>query len=69
MPTLDINLERAIAALRVFGIPVAVISNASLLWQATVRAELALADWVSLKIDSALLRTWRRINRPNRRLR
>jgi wyosine [tRNA(Phe)-imidazoG37] synthetase (radical SAM superfamily) len=55
--------------LRGFGIPVAVISNASLLWQATVRAELALADWVSLKIDSALPRTWRRINRPNKRLR
>ncbi len=68
-PTLDINLGRSIAALRVFGIPVAVISNASLLWQATVRAELALADWVSLKIDSALPRTWWRINRPNKRLR
>ena len=67
-PTLDINLGRSIVALRGFGIPVAVTSNAALLWRANVRAELALADWVSLKIDSDLPRTWRRVNRPNKRL-
>ena len=38
--TLDANLGRAIEGLRPRGIPIAVISNASLLWQQDVRADL-----------------------------
>jgi wyosine [tRNA(Phe)-imidazoG37] synthetase (radical SAM superfamily) len=33
-----------------------------------VRDELALADWVSVKVDAATEPVWRRVNRPHRRL-
>jgi wyosine [tRNA(Phe)-imidazoG37] synthetase (radical SAM superfamily) len=68
-PTLDINLGREIELLRPFGVKIAVITNASLIWDADVRNALADADWVSLKIDAASERIWRRINRPYRDLR
>ena len=64
-PTLDLNLGVEISALRELGIPIAVISNASLIWREDVRAELMAADWVSLKLDAILLPTWRRIDRPH----
>lgn len=50
-PTLDENLGKEIERLQGFGIKIAVISNASLIWMADVRKDLAKADWVSLKID------------------
>jgi wyosine [tRNA(Phe)-imidazoG37] synthetase (radical SAM superfamily) len=68
-PTLDIGLGRSIQMLKTLGVPVAVISNASLIDSAEVRRELALADWVSLKLDAATERPWRRVNRPHRSLR
>jgi wyosine [tRNA(Phe)-imidazoG37] synthetase (radical SAM superfamily) len=68
-PTLDIHLGREIDLLKPLGIPVAVISNASLMWREDVREDLAKADWVSLKMDAAVSETWRRINRPHRALR
>ncbi|HQI76147.1 MAG TPA: radical SAM protein [Candidatus Latescibacteria bacterium] len=61
-PSLDINLGAHISALREFGIPVAVISNSSLIWREDVRADLARADWVSLKVDSVREETWRKID-------
>jgi wyosine [tRNA(Phe)-imidazoG37] synthetase (radical SAM superfamily) len=64
-PTLDINLGRAIDLLRPLGVKIAVISNASLLWQKSVRSDLAKADWVSLKVDAVSKDTWRYINRPH----
>jgi wyosine [tRNA(Phe)-imidazoG37] synthetase (radical SAM superfamily) len=64
-PTLDSRLGESIDALRELGVPIAVISNASLLWYADVRAALARADWVSVKIDSVDPRVWERINRPH----
>lgn len=64
-PTLDANLADAIASLQSLGLPVAVISNASLIWRPDVRDALQLADWVSLKVDSVDEPTWRRINRPH----
>ncbi len=68
-PTLDLNLGREITLLKDLGVPVGVISNASLLWLPEVRSELATADWVSLKVDSVRETTWRRINRPRSSLR
>lgn len=68
-PTLDINLAETIELLHRLEIPVAVISNASLLWQADARAALAGADWVSLKIDSVIESIWKQINRPHQALR
>ncbi|MDD2309474.1 MAG: radical SAM protein [Desulfuromonadaceae bacterium] len=68
-PTLDINLGRMIELLKPLGIKIAVITNASLIWRADVRAELSLADWVSLKIDTINEELWRIINQPDPTLR
>jgi wyosine [tRNA(Phe)-imidazoG37] synthetase (radical SAM superfamily) len=64
-PTLDRALGREIRLLRMLGLPIAVITNASLLWKEPVRAAVLLADWVSVKVDAADEATWRRINRPH----
>jgi wyosine [tRNA(Phe)-imidazoG37] synthetase (radical SAM superfamily) len=63
-PTLDINLGRSIMLLKKTGIPVAVISNASLLIYDSVKEELGQADWVSLKMDAGTGKTWNLINSP-----
>ncbi len=63
-PTLDINLGRSVEILKSFGIPVAVITNSSLLHEPEVRSALMTADWVSVKADAADSRTWRKVNRP-----
>lgn len=63
-PTLDRNLGRAIALLRSLGYPIAVITNASLIWRPDVREELGQADWVSLKLDAVQEDVWRCIDRP-----
>jgi wyosine [tRNA(Phe)-imidazoG37] synthetase (radical SAM superfamily) len=68
-PTLDANLGREIALLKPLGIPIAVITNASLIWREDVREDLRQADWVSLKIDSTSEKVWRRIDRPHGALR
>jgi wyosine [tRNA(Phe)-imidazoG37] synthetase (radical SAM superfamily) len=67
-PTLDINLGEEIDMLRSLGIKIAVISNASLIWDENVREELAKADWVSLKVDATDERIWRHMDRPHRAL-
>lgn len=67
-PTLDINLGHEIDLLKPLGIPIAVITNSSLIWQGAVRDELQGADWVSLKMDAVDESVWRRVNRPHRDL-
>jgi len=67
-PSLDLNLAAEISALRELDIPIAVISNASLIWREDVRGDLMGADWVSLKVDAVRESTWRRINRPHGKL-
>lgn len=67
-PTLDSTLGESIKALRSLDIPIAVISNASLLSRSEVRTALTVADLVSLKVDSVDEATWRRINLPHRDL-
>ncbi|WP_153110881.1 radical SAM protein [Propionivibrio limicola] len=64
-PTLDINLASTIEALRPLGVPIAIISNASLISLPTVRETLQLVDWVSLKVDCVDEALWRQINRPH----
>ncbi len=64
-PTLDSRLGESIERLRVLDIPIAIISNASLIFRESVRDTLALADWVSLKIDAVQDELWREINRPH----
>jgi wyosine [tRNA(Phe)-imidazoG37] synthetase (radical SAM superfamily) len=63
-PTLDVNLGKSIQVLKQFKIPVGVITNASLLSQKSVRDELSLADWVSVKVDAVQQPVWKSINRP-----
>lgn len=67
-PTLDINLGKEISLLKHIGIPVAVLTNSSLLWREDVRADLLEADLVSLKIDAVNDGLWKKINRPNKNL-
>ena len=67
-PTLDANLGEHIRELAGTGIPVAVITNATLLWMPEVRRDLAAADLVSVKIDTTSNETWRRLNRPHGKL-
>jgi wyosine [tRNA(Phe)-imidazoG37] synthetase (radical SAM superfamily) len=64
-PTLDINLGDEIRTLKSFGIPVAVITNSSLLFLESVRQALYEADLVSLKVDTVSELTFKKINRPN----
>lgn len=63
-PTLDAGLGQSIELLRGLNIKIAVISNASLIWQPSVREMLQLANWVSLKAESVDAPIWQRINRP-----
>ena len=64
-PTIDINLGKTIERLKEFKIKIAVITNSSLIWIKEVQNDLLNADWVSVKIDSAIEKTWRKINRPH----
>lgn len=65
-PTLDIHLGQEIQLLKKeTGIPIAVVTNASLLSQKEVRDELMLADWVSVKVDAIDQSIWETINRPS----
>lgn len=67
-PTLDINLGKEIEMLKQFEIPIAVITNASLIFKEDVRNDLMKADWVSVKIDSVNEKEWKAINQPNPKL-
>lgn len=64
-PTLDKNIGQTIMLLRQFNIPIAVITNGSLLIDRSVGIDLQLADWVSVKIDAPDAATWKNINRAH----
>ncbi len=64
-PGLDIQLSATIERLRPLGIPIAIISNASLIWREEVRDSFATADWVSLKVDAIDEMLWQQVNRPH----
>jgi wyosine [tRNA(Phe)-imidazoG37] synthetase (radical SAM superfamily) len=65
-PTLDVNLGRSIRLLHKLHLPVAVITNASLLNNYKVAEDLKQADWVSVKVDSVDEKVWKAINRPHK---
>lgn len=65
-PTLDIKLGQLIGLLKSLNIPVAVITNASLIDKPDVRDELYEADWVSLKVDAVSEASWQKIDRPHK---
>jgi wyosine [tRNA(Phe)-imidazoG37] synthetase (radical SAM superfamily) len=67
-PTLDINLGNEISLLKQIGIPIAVITNSSLIWQNNTKEDLLEADFVSFKIDTVNEKLWKKINRPHKGL-
>lgn len=67
-PALDANLGKEIELLKSFGIKIAVITNASLIWREDVRQDLQKADWVSLKVDAVSREIWHQIDRPQKLL-
>ncbi len=68
-PTLDLNLSKEISSLKQTGIPIAVITNVSLLWRDNVREDLQKADFISLKVDAVSEDLWRKVNRPHKDVR
>jgi len=64
-PGLDIHLSETIERLRPLGIPIAIISNASLIWRQEIRDTFTQADWVSLKVDAIDETLWQQVNRPH----
>jgi len=63
-PTLASNLGEAIRVARtILGLPVAVLTNSSLMAREDVRQDLGLADVVVAKLDAPSQRLFRRINR------
>jgi len=67
-PTLDVNLGREMELLKALNRPIAILTNASLLWRADVKEDLLKADLVSVKIDAISEKNWRKINRPHKSL-
>jgi wyosine [tRNA(Phe)-imidazoG37] synthetase (radical SAM superfamily) len=65
-PTLDINLGEEIESLKDLDIPIAVITNSSLLREEEVRKDLYKADWISVKIDAIDYKVWEKVDRPHR---
>jgi wyosine [tRNA(Phe)-imidazoG37] synthetase (radical SAM superfamily) len=68
-PTLDIHISKEILSLKQTGMPIAVITNASLLWREDVKEDLRKADFISLKVDAVSEDLWRKVNRPHKGLR
>lgn len=65
-PTLYSRLDELIARIKAMTeIPVAVLTNGSLLWQPTVRRQLASADLVIPSLDAGREMTFRAVNRPH----
>jgi len=65
-PTLAINLRELVAVVRevMSNHPVAVLTNASLIWREDVRADLRHFDIVVAKVDAPTEELFRRVNRP-----
>ncbi len=64
-PALDAGLGAAIEGVHRTGLPVAVMTNGSLMDRPSVRADLSGANWISVKVDAVDEATWHRINRPH----
>jgi len=67
-PTIDVNIGEEISLLKRIGIPIAVLTNASMLWLNDVKQDLLKADYVSLKVDAVSEDLWIRIDRPHKDL-
>jgi len=64
-PTLHSGIARIVGGIKALSdIPVAIITNGSLLWREDVRRSLAALDLVVPSLDAADEELWRRVNRP-----
>lgn len=63
-PTLDSQLPELILRLKDFNIPIAIITNGSLLYRTEVQEALCQCNYVSVKVDSVIDPIWRAINKP-----
>ena len=68
-PTLDVNLGKEAELLKELEIPLAILTNSSLIWRDDVRKELLRFNFVSLKVDAVSEELWRKIDRPHKSLR
>jgi wyosine [tRNA(Phe)-imidazoG37] synthetase (radical SAM superfamily) len=67
-PTLDIHLGELIMKLKSLDIPVAVITNSSILHRKDVQDDLMHADYISVKVDTVNPVSWKKINKPHKSL-
>ncbi|WP_099209266.1 radical SAM protein [Thermococcus henrietii] len=67
-PTLDVNLGLEVELLRELEVPLAILTNSSLIWREDVRTDLSAFDFVSLKLDAVSEPLWRKIDRPHKSL-
>ncbi len=67
-PTLDKNLGKIAKMLQDFGIPIAILTNSSLLPHGDVRDDLMNFDFISFKLDAVSEDIWRRVDRPHKNL-
>lgn len=68
-PTLNADLGVILRGIKsITEIPVAVLTNGSLLWREDVRRELAPADLVLPSLDAASAKTFQQVNRPHESL-
>ena len=67
-PTLDANLGEEREMLKSFNIPLAILTNSSLIWREDVRNDLLKLDFVSLKLDAVTEALWRKVDRPHKTL-
>ncbi len=67
-PTLDINLGKIAEKLRDFNIPLAILTNSSLITEEDVQNDLAKFDFISFKLDAVSEEPWRKIDRPHKSL-
>lgn len=62
-PTLDINLGIEANLIKQLGKPIAIITNASLIYLESVRKDLMVFDLVSVKVDAVSKELWQKVDR------
>jgi wyosine [tRNA(Phe)-imidazoG37] synthetase (radical SAM superfamily) len=63
-PTLDVNIGNEISLLKKIAIPIAIITNSSLIWENDTKEDLLESNLISFKIDTVNEKLWKRMNRP-----
>ncbi len=67
-PTLDLNLGKEAVMLKKLEIPLAIITNSSLISDTKVQEDLLNFDFVSFKVDAVSENIWRSVDRPQKQL-